>query len=375
MSTEDQAWPEPRANPLLVGQEAAEAAFLSACRSGKLPHAWLIAGPPGIGKASFAYRIARYALNGGIEHGGPGAAADDGPSLFGDALPASAPDSLTVDPASAVFRQIAAASYPDLLSVERGINERTKKERSEIVVDDARRIAGFLHKTAAGSGWRVVVIDSVDEMNRNAANAILKILEEPPANALLLLVSHSPGRLLPTIRSRCRLLRLAPLGEADMDRLLAHYLPEESGENRLLLMRLAEGSIGSALALHAAGGMALYRDLVGLLAALPDLEVRKLHAFAGRFERAGSEAAFQTAMLLLADWIARLIRAIGLGQPPHPILAEEEQALGRLATLHSLDRWLELWEKVRHLTARTDAINLDRKQVVIGAFLALQGTG
>lgn len=370
MSTEDQAWPEPRANPLLVGQEAAEATFLSACQSGKLPHAWLIAGPPGIGKASFAYRIARFALNGGI-----GGKSDDGPSLFGDApaadnLPSG---SLEVDPASTVFRQVAAASHPDLLSVERGINERTKKERSEIVVEDARRVAGFLHKTASGKGWRVVVIDSVDEMNRNAANAILKILEEPPANALLLLVSHSPGRLLPTIRSRCRLLRLSPLPETDMDRLLAHYLPEESGENRLLLTRLAEGSIGGALALHAAGGMALYRDLVGLLAALPDLEARKLHAFAGRFERPGTEAAFQTAMSLLADWIARLARAKGLGQAPQPVLVEEEAALRRLATLHSLDRWLELWEKVRHLTARTDAINLDRKQVVIGAFLALQG--
>lgn len=371
MSTEDQAWPEPRANSLLVGQEAAEATFLAACRSGKLPHAWLIAGPPGIGKASFAYRIARYALNGGIE----GPAQDAGPSLFGDALPASTSDSLTVDPDSTVFRQVAAGSHPDLLSVERGINERTKKERSEIVVEDARRVAGFLHKTASGSGWRVVVIDSVDEMNRNAANAILKILEEPPANALLLLVSHSPGRLLPTIRSRCRLLRLSPLGEADMDQLLAHYLPEETGENRLLLTRLSEGSIGGALALHAAGGMALYRDLVGLLAGLPDLEARKLHAFAGRFERAGNEDAFQTAMSLLADWIARLARAKGLGQLPQPILAEEEPALRRLASLHSLDRWLELWEKVRHLTARTDAINLDRKQVVIGAFLALQGTG
>lgn len=366
MSTEDQSWPEPRANPLLVGQEAAEATFLSACHTGKLPHAWLIAGPPGIGKASFAYRIARFALNGGI-----GPTPDAGPSLFGDAPAVS--DSLAVDPASTVFRQVAAASHPDLLSVERGINERTKKERSEIVVEDARRVAGFLHKTASGNGWRVVVIDSVDEMNRNAANAILKILEEPPANALLLLVSHSPGRLLPTIRSRCRLLRLSPLPETEMDRLLAHYLPGESGENRLLLTRLAEGSIGGALALHAAGGMALYRDLVGLLAALPDLEARKLHAFAGRFERAGNEAAFQTAMSLLADWIARLIRAKGLGQAPQPILVEEEAALRRLATLHSLDRWLELWEKVRHLTARTDAINLDRKQVVIGAFLALQG--
>jgi DNA polymerase-3 subunit delta' len=370
VSTEDQAWPEPRANPLLVGQEAAVATFLSACHTGKLPHAWLIAGPPGIGKASFAYRIARFALNGGI-NGGIGPAPEAGPSLFGDA-PAAA-GSLEVDPASTVFRQVAAASHPDLLTVERGINERTKKERSEIVVEDARRVAGFLHKTASGNGWRVVVIDSVDEMNRNAANAILKILEEPPANALLLLVSHSPGRLLPTIRSRCRLLRLSPLPETEMDRLLAYYLPGESGENRLLLTRLAEGSIGGALALHAAGGMALYRDLVGLLAALPDLEARKLHAFAGRFERAGTEAAFQTAMSLLADWIARLTRAKGLGQAPQPILMEEEAALWRLVTLHSLDRWLELWEKVRHLTARTDAINLDRKQVVIGAFLALQG--
>lgn len=361
---ESRSWPDPRHNTLLLGHAQAEAVFLSAARSGRLPHAWLIAGPEGIGKATFAYRAARFMLAGGpVSQGGP--------SLFGDA---PAPDGMDVDPQGNVFRRVAAASHPDLLTVERGYNERTKKERSEIVVEDARSVGEFLHLTAGDGGWRIVIVDSVDEMNRNAANAILKILEEPPKNALLLLVSHSPGRLLPTIRSRCRLLRMQALDDAAMDDLLTRYLPEEGGENRLLLAKLGEGSIGKALALYEAGGLSLYRELVALLGDLPRLEARKLHSFAGKFERAGNEAAFETSMTLLADWIARLVRAGSLNQLPPAILAEEEETARRLLALHSLDRWMELWEKVRHLTARTDAINLERKQVVINAFLALQAS-
>ena len=369
MSTTDSPdvapWPSPRQNSLLLGHETAEAVFLSAVRSGRLPHAWLISGPEGIGKACFAYRAARFMLAGGLQ-------AESGPSLFGEAEPAASDMAIPTD--SLVFRRVAAASHPDLLTVERSVNERTKKERTEIVVDDARTIGDFLHLTAGDGGWRVVIIDSVDEMNRNAANAVLKVLEEPPKNALLLLVSHSPGRLLPTIRSRCRSLRLDPLDDAVMDDLLARYLPEEAGENRLLLARLGEGSIGKALALHQAGGLALYRDLVSLLAELPRLEARKLHSFAARFEKAGSEAGFETCMILLADWIARLVRAGSQNHLPQAILAEEEEVARRLLALHSLDRWMQLWEKVRHLTARTDAINLERKQVVITAFLALQAS-
>ena len=189
--------PVANANSILLGQAEAEASFLTAFNSGKLPHAWLICGPSGIGKATLAHRITRFVLT----HGGPVA---EGPGLFGDALPAVEPTSLATDLESPICRRIIAGGHADFLHIQRSEDEKTGKLRKEITVNEVRAVGSFLSKTPAEGGWRVVVIDSADEMNANAANAVLKVLEEPPKRALLLLVSHNPGRLLPTIRSRCR---------------------------------------------------------------------------------------------------------------------------------------------------------------------------
>src|SRR5271165_3045369 len=174
--------PEPRANPLLLGHEAAEATLAAALHSGRLHHAWLLTGPAGIGKATLAFRFARRLLAG---HGGEG---------------------LQLDSTHPVFRRVAVGAHADLLTVERAFDPKRKRQRTEIVVDDVRRIGGFLHLTPAEGGWRVVVVDGADELNRNAANALLKVLEEPPPRALLLLTAAAPGRLPATIRSRTRRL-------------------------------------------------------------------------------------------------------------------------------------------------------------------------
>ncbi|MBC7801304.1 MAG: AAA family ATPase, partial [Gemmatimonadaceae bacterium] len=167
---------EPRANPLLLGHAAAEAAMDDAIRARRVHHAWLLTGLEGIGKATCAYRFARRLLAGtGAAH----------------------------DPDSPLFRRVAAGTHADLLTIERAWDDKRKRKRSEIVVDSARGAAEFLRLTPAEGGWRIVVVDGAEHLNRNAANALLKILEEPPARAVLLLVCAAPGRLLPTIRSRC----------------------------------------------------------------------------------------------------------------------------------------------------------------------------
>ncbi|MBY0430556.1 MAG: DNA polymerase III subunit delta', partial [Rhodospirillales bacterium] len=261
--------PDPRETLALLGHAAAEHAFLEAWISGRLAHAWLICGPRGIGKATFAYRIARFVLSGG------------GGGLFG-----SSSDSLDVPAGHPGTHRIAAGGHADLKVIERGFSEtRSKGEarrRSEIVVDDVRGIGSFMSLTPAEGGWRVVIIDAADEMNRNAANAVLKVLEEPPAQALLLLLSHSPGRLLPTIRSRCRRLNLAPLAEAQVQELLGRLRPDLSEPDARALARMGEGSIGRSLALAAEGGLDLYREVVNLLSHLPRLDITALHAFGDR---------------------------------------------------------------------------------------------
>jgi DNA polymerase-3 subunit delta' len=359
---EPAAYPAPRANPRLLDQGAAEAVLLRAAKSGRLPHAWLLTGPRGVGKATLAYRFTRFLLAGGA------AAEDAGPGLFGAPPP---PRDLALPAGHPMFRRVASAGHPDLLTLERTLNDKGKL-RSEIVIEDVRTAVDRLHHTPAEGGWRILVIDSADELNRNAANALLKILEEPAPRSLMLLVSHAPGALLPTIRSRCCHLALAPLPPATVGRLLGDYAPELEPDERAALVGLADGSIGRALDLVEAGGLELYRELVALLSTLPRLDIQRTHAFAESLGRAGDGRAFATAMELLGWWLARLVREGALGRQPAPVVPEEQGLAARLAGSLRLADWLALWEKLTRLVARTDRVNLDRKQVAMTAFLEIE---
>ncbi len=353
---EEAAWPHPRETAILHGQEAAESVLLRAHASGRLPHAWLLSGPRGVGKATLAYRFARFLLSPEAQCGG----------LFGDA-----PESLEVPEDDPVFRRVAASGHSDLMTLEKGRDDKGKP-RSVIPVEDVRRLLSFARMTAGEGGWRVVIVDSVDEMNRNATNALLKVLEEPPPRSLLLLVSHAPGSLLPTIRSRCCQLPLAPLSEEVVVELLSGHFPELAPEEMQALARLADGSIGKALALAAHGGLDLYRELIDLLGTLPRLDVTRLHKLAEKWGQGRDPVAFQTGMELLIWWLGRFIRAGSTGRPAPEVVPGEGALAQRLLAGRPLAQWLGLWEKISRLFARTEAANLDRKQVVLTAFLDLE---
>lgn len=353
---EEAAWPHPRETAVLRGQAAAESVLLRAHASGRLPHAWLLSGPRGVGKATLAYRFARFLLSPEAQGGG----------LFGDA-----PESLEVPEDDPVFRRVAASGHSDLMTLEKGRDDKGKP-RSVIPVEDVRRLLSFARMTAGEGGWRVAIVDSVDEMNRNAANALLKVLEEPPPRSMLLLVSHAPGSLLPTIRSRCCQLPLAPLSEEVVAELLGGHFPELKSEELQALARLADGSIGKALALAAHGGLDLYRELIELLGSLPRLDVPRLHKLAEKWGQGRDPQAFQTGMELLIWWLGRFIRAGSTGRPAPEVVPGEGALAQRLLEGRPLAQWLGLWEKISRLFARTEAANLDRKQVVLTAFLDLE---
>jgi DNA polymerase III subunit delta' len=347
----------PRENPDLIGHEAAEAALLDSYRSGRLPHAWLITGPRGVGKATLAFRFARFLF-----------AQNAGGGLF-----AAAPTSLAVAPDHPAFRRVASGGHPDLLLVERGYNERRNRRRSEIIVDDTRAIAGFLHMTPAEGGWRVVIVDGADTMNINAANALLKILEEPPKRSALLLLSDNPGRLLATIRSRCRRLALGALPVERVAAVLARQRPELGPSDAASLARLAGGSIGRALELASSDGLALYRGLFNLLQHLPEIDADAVNVFADRIARWGADDAFALVGELMPGWIARMVALAGGGEgASSEVLPGEAQAMRRIAGRRNLDQWVEVWENLTHLFAEADRINLDRKQVVLNVFFALE---
>jgi len=342
--SDDTKAPAPRANPDLLGHETAETALRHLFDSGRLPHALLLGGPRGIGKATLAFRLARYVLAGG----GEGGALD----MFGGSAELAG---LSVPPESGVFRRVAAGGHADLLTVERAYDPRRKRLRSEIVVDDVREIGAFFHLTAAEGGWRVVIVDGADAMNRNAGNALLKILEEPPRRALLLVVAHSPGRLLPTIRSRCRHLKLSALSAANIRVLLDRYCPDLDDGAVASIADLAEGSIGRALELAGSGGIELHKTMVAMLAHRPGLDPLALHGFADRLARADAEDSYRTLEELLGQHLAR-----------------KAAAAARTGQSREAARWARLRGAVGDEFARSDGLNLDRKQTILSAFFAVE---
>jgi DNA polymerase III subunit delta' len=311
--------------------------LLAAWSAGRMPHAWLINGPRGIGKATLAYRFVRFVMAGGGKDG-----------LFGGGA-----DSLAVAESDPVFRRIAAGGHADLMTLEPGmVHPDTGKVSQEIVIAHVRRTIEFLLKTAAEDGWRAVIVDEAEAMNRNAANALLKVLEEPPPRCMILLISHSPGRLLPTIRSRCRSLVLRALSNPQVNTLLAKHGPELDQDERTTLVELSKGSVGRAIELADRGGVELYRELNALLDAMPALDAAAIHGLADRLARNGEDAAagFRTVMELAADWVSRRLQAAP----------------------SSTNQWAAAWDRINRLSGATEGLNLDRKQALLVALFSIQ---
>ena len=357
--------PPPRDNPDLIGHELAETTLCQAFHSGRLHHAWLIIGPRGIGKATLAFRFARFLLANG-KHKDKELA-----SLLPDENPAL---TLAVAPEHPTFKRIASGGHADLITVARRINEKTGRLRAEIVVEDVRTVANLLAHTPAEDGWRVVVIDAAEDMSRSSANAILKALEEPPAQSVFLLVSHAPGQVLPTIRSRCRRLTLQPLSQDAVVGLLRRYRPSLSEAEAECLSRLCEGSIGLALFFAERDGLSLYGTMLDLMQRLPILDVVALDRLGDQVGGSGNDEKFTMVRELFYRLMTRLIRtaAVQDGGRCEASIVDEQRILGHLASAAGLDRWLEVWEKSNGLLARAETANLDRKQVVLDLFLTLQ---
>ncbi|WP_372993464.1 DNA polymerase III subunit delta' [Sulfitobacter sp.] len=343
----------PRDTPRLIGQMPAEAAFLDAFNSGKLHHGWLLTGPRGVGKATLAWRLARFLL------------ATPDPDDGGMFAP-EPPTSLDVDPDHPVARRIAAGGEGALKAVIRSVDEKTKRLRKQIVVDDIRKLNGFFQMSAADGGRRVVIVDDADLMNPNAANALLKMLEEPPARAIILLISHRPSGLLPTIRSRCRTLRLGTLDPDQMAQALAQSGVDIQGDPAALAA-LSGGSVGGALGLSLMGGLQLYAELVGILGTLPQLDRSRALALAEAAATRGAEEKLALLFTLTDLLMLRLARTGAIGQPPQTQAAPNEHAiLTRLSPTPAQGRiWAEVAQEIGARARHGMAVNLDPAALVL----------
>jgi DNA polymerase-3 subunit delta' len=322
--------PHPREQTKFFGHADAEAEILGAWNGGRMPHALLLGGPEGIGKATLSYRIARFLFS--------------KPKLGAKSLAI-----LADHPAS---RQVAALSHPDLVVLRRIASEEDKKPPSEISVNEVRRAISFFGSTAAMGGWRVAIVDSVDELNANGTNALLKVLEEPPPHSLFLLISHMPGRLIATIRSRCQKLSLRPLAESDVVKAVESIADEIPDLPRAQIKEAATASGGSvrrALSLLLGEGLEVRGLTENMLAKLPAVDGEALHKLGDKLY--GGDAVYVFAETV-EDWLAQAA-------------TKEGAAPARLA------RFAKTWENVRRAAADTDIYNLDRKPLVFQVFAML----
>ncbi|WP_421791597.1 DNA polymerase III subunit delta' [Hyphobacterium sp.] len=311
----------PREIEDLFGHDAAWDAFEQARQSQRMHHAWMITGPKGVGKASLAYKAAV--------------------SLLGETRGLEA-----------AARKVRAKSHPNLLTINRPWDEKRKRWRAEITIDEVRRVPDFFSRSAGEPGWRIAIIDSMDEFNRNAANGLLKTLEEPPERGLLFLVTHSPGRLLPTIRSRCRHLELrAPEVEETADWLVRRQGIDSGKANSVSM--LAKGAPGRALAFLHSGALDLEQDVRNLLDRLPNWDQKSSRRLAARVSARGAEGLRPQFFASLSRNAARLAKERAIeGLPP--------------------DAWLTARLEIEKLAGETQGLYLDTKQAALSALAHME---
>jgi DNA polymerase-3 subunit delta' len=332
----------PREQPHLIGHAREEQALLEAYRSGRIHHGWILGGVKGSGKATLAFRFARFVL----------ANPDPTSAAVRNAT------SLAIDPESPTFRRVANGSHIDLLNLRRPWDEKAKRFKTEIPVDEIRRTVGFFGSTAGEGGWRIAIVDPADDMNANAANALLKILEEPPQRSLFLVIANHPGRLLPTIRSRCRMLTMHPLSDAEvLTGMRTFGIGARHAENVLAsAASLSEGSLRRASLLLELGGVDIWNTIGRLMAAPARIDLKSVYGLADQLSMRGADDVFELG-------IEFIVRAIHL-EAVRAAETDVARAVG----------WAQLHADVLREVATAEALNLDRKALILSLFRAVQAT-
>lgn len=330
--------PQPSQSSTIIGHEAAKKQIEEAFNSGRMHHAWLLVGIEGLGKASLAYHIAHRILSGGA-------------NSFG-----------RFNPEHPSARLIAAESHPDLFILRRPTDEKTGALKESIPVNEARKLEPFLRMTSSQGGGRVAIIDEAHRLNRNGQNAILKMIEEPPSGAVIILTATTAGALLPTIRSRCRVLALDPLNLPEIETILARLGAEwPPGVDKGRYVNLAGGSVGLLLKILGSDAIPLYDETLDLLKSIPDMDVPRLHRLADMLGKKADVESFQIVTTLLLEALRTGIRAIALGLRDEAGLATRLEARGRL------DNALKVWENTKKTFTMADEANLDNKLAFIVA--------
>ena len=348
----------------VIGHQDAENVFLDALNEGRLHHAWMITGPKGIGKATFSWRLAKYLLCSEIK--------GKGPSLFGDAPQVI--QNLDIDPDHPILRRIHAGSEGRLSVVRRPFDTKRKVFKAQITIEEIRKLKSFFALSAADGGRRVVIIDAADDMNVNAANALLKVLEEPPQHTIILLISHQPSRLLPTIRSRCRTLRLNALSQADIDQVLAAQDLDISPAEMSALGTLSAGSAGEAIRLAQHQGPKVYENILALLSQAPNIDRPSIIKFAEGYAGRTSGEDLDILALMIDRILSRLAIFGATGRPPAQLAHQSEiDIFAKLCPRPDYaQNWAELCQELSNRFRHGRAVNLDPVALVLDMIFKIE---
>ncbi len=350
---------DPRHSNFFIGHQQVENDLLNLINSDAMPHAIIFAGAKGIGKSTMAFRLARSLFKNGTTD-----SSQD--SLFGDE-----PENITnldVSPSDPIFSKVASGGHPDLLTIERPVDAKKGTQKNNVDVDTARKVAPFLRMTSSEGGWRVVVIDDADTMNRNAQNALLKILEEPPKNALLILVCHRLGAIIPTIRSRCRVMNFNPLKKDELDDLMSKEVGGTvSDKDKNILNFLAQGSIGRAQKLIENNGLEIADKVFSLVEGWPNFNWVDIHHLADQCGRAGQDSNFDGVENTFNTVFETLVFAKARGEGGLSVPLDNDIYI-KILERHSLEDLTEICDKLIEHFKQARFSNLDKRQAVLGAF-------
>ncbi len=354
----------PRDSTFFVGHEKNEQALINLINSGAMPHALIFAGTKGIGKSTLAFRLARCLL----KHG---TAESNQDSLFGD-VPAEI-TSLSVAKDDPVFSKVASGGHPDMLTLEHSLDPKKTSKNGDIDVYTARKVAPFLRMTSSAGGWRVVIVDNADTMNRNAQNALLKILEEPPKNTILIVVAHRLGAMIPTIRSRCRVMHFDPLAAVDLATLMSKEVGGTlSDKDKNILNFLAQGSIGRAQKLIASGGLDIADKVLGMVEHWPNFNWVDVHHLSDQCGRMGQDSNFGNVESTFNTIFETLVfaKAKGQGQEGQNALQEplNKDVCLKILESRSLEALTDIYDKLTAHFRQARFSNLDKRQAVLEAF-------
>ncbi|MFK7840351.1 MAG: DNA polymerase III subunit delta' [Bdellovibrionales bacterium] len=350
----------PRQMEHLLGHENAQEELLNAFKCGRMPHGIILNGVRGIGKATLAYRFARFLLKNPPHNPNQNSMFDIEPVNLDQS-------SLHIDRADPIFSRVASGGHPDLLTLERAYDATKNRTAESLAVAELRKVEPFLRMTSSNGGWRVVIIDDADTMNRNAQNALLKILEEPPKNTIIMLITHRLGALIPTIRSRTRLINIDIITNDVMNELLVKKGYSVDSNQLEIISAMANGSFGQACDLIEQGGLESFATITSILNDMPNIDWRLVHHHADQCARAGQDQLYKNMSHTLI-WIYKTLvfaKARGHALKPYSL---NEAPLSTILAKSSLAQLLKICENLTDHFEMTNRGNLDKKQAILGAF-------